>query len=417
MKTIVKRLVRDEKGASLVMVLILLLISGLIIGPLLSYMGTGLITGQVYEMRTNELYAADAGVEDAIWSIGHQSIPPGLWQESDDQPGWWMYEYPEPLIVNGKSVDVTVYRKDLDPTCGQELIYRILATAVTDDGGGTAALTGTQIDAYITGESSDYSGILDNVITSQNEIAYPPLQQLDINYPEGHGPVANYDGLWPTPEELAEFYWEDVKDATHYDGDTEIDLEGNSCPPGPIYINDEENNSWPSGLGPLSINGTLDIKNSSNAPATLTLTGTIYITGDTLIKPNKEMTLDLNGQTIFVASNSSDPQKALWIGGKCTIIGPGCIIAVGDVYFEPNIPVGMTDPIFIMSVSGETTLQPGGDFYGAIAGSVEVDLQPGTSLNYPEAGFEDLINFPGFVEPKQLVYSIYSWEVIPLWRE
>ena len=41
MKTIMKRLVRDEKGAALVMVLILLLISGLIIGPLLSYMGTG----------------------------------------------------------------------------------------------------------------------------------------------------------------------------------------------------------------------------------------------------------------------------------------------------------------------------------------------------------------------------------------
>ena len=71
MKTIVKRLVRDEKGAALVMVLILLLISGLIIGPLLSYMGTGLITGKVYETRTDELYAADAGVEDAIWKIQH----------------------------------------------------------------------------------------------------------------------------------------------------------------------------------------------------------------------------------------------------------------------------------------------------------------------------------------------------------
>ena len=114
---------------------------------------------------------------------------------------------------------------------------------------------------------------------------------------------------------------------------------------------------------------------------------------------------------MFVASDSADPEKALWIGGQCTIIGPGVIIAVGDVYFGPNIPVGMTDPIFIMSVSGETTLQPGGDFYGAIAGSVEVTLQPGTSLSYPEAGFGDDINFPGFGEPTQLVYSIYSWEV------
>ena len=400
MKTIVKRLVRDEKGAALILVLILLLISGLIIGPLLSYMGTGLITGEVYETRTAELYAADAGAEDAIWSIGHQSIPPGLWQESDDQPGWWMYEYPEPLIVNGKSVDVTVYRKDLDPTCGQELIYRILATAVTDDGGGTAAITGTQIDAYVTAVSNNYTGLLDNVITSQNEIELSP--NVEVNPSEGeHEPVDYYTGLWPTPEDLAEFYWPDVADATHYYSDTTIDLEGID-----------------KSLGPLYVDGTLEIENSINPEATLTLTGTLYITGDTLISPTKDLILDLNGHTIFVESSSVKPPKeALYIGGKCTIIGPGVIIAVGDIHFEPNIPAGMTDPIFILSVSGTTTLLPGGDFYGAIAGSVMVDLQPNTSLDYPEGGFGDDINFPGFGEPTQLVYSIYSWDVIPLWRE
>jgi len=408
MKTIVKRLARDEKGASLVMVLILLLISGLIIGPLLSYMGTGLITGEVYERRTAELYAADAGVEDAIWKIQHPGEAGYLPCSPGNPPR--VYTITD---INGKSVQVTIEYQDGGS-------FKITSIAATDDGGGTAAITGTQIDAYITPLSSNYTGILDNVITSRNDIDYPNNpSQYDITYPEGHGPVEYYGGLWPTPEDLAQFYWEDVKDATHYYGDTEIDLKGNSCPPGPIYINDEENNSWPSGLGPLSINGTLDITNSktTDPPPTLTLTGTVYITGDTLIKPNKEMTLDLNGQTIFVES-STVGTPALWIGGgKITILGPGCIIAVGDVYFEPNIPVGMTDPIFIMSVSGETLLQPGGDFYGAIAGSVEVDLQPGTSLNYPEAGFGDDINFPGFGEPTQLVYSIYSWDVIPLWRE
>jgi Tfp pilus assembly protein PilX len=400
-----KRLLRDEKGASLVMVLILLLISGLIIGPLLSYMGTGLITGEVYEMRTDELYAADAGIEDAVWKIqnkdGYLPCSPSSYSRN--------YTITD---VNGKSVAV-------DITCeyavdGMTYTYRVLSTATGDGSGTVASVSGTQIEAYVSGVSTDYAGLLDNVITSQNGIDYSPPSRVDINYPEGHGPVDYYDGTWPTPDMLADFYWPDVKDEMHYDGDTEIDLKGTSCPPGPIYINDEENNSWPWGLGPLYVDGGLEILNSSNDPATLTLNGTIYITGDTLITPNKEMTLDLNGQTIFVASDSADPQKALWIGGKCSIIGPGCIIAVGDVYFEPNIPVGMTEPIFILSVSGETTLQPGGDFYGAIAGSVEVTLQPGTSLDYPEAGFGDDINFPGFGEPKQLVYSIYSWEVIPL---
>ena len=70
---------------------------------------------------------------------------------------------------------------------------------------------------------------------------------------------------------------------------------------------------------------------------------------------------------------------------------------------------GVTDPIFIMSVSGETLLQPQGDFYGAVAGSVEVQLQPGTSLNYPEGGFGDL-NFPG-CSGAQLTYGIASWDI------
>jgi hypothetical protein len=352
-------------------------------------MGSGILAGEVYERRTAELYAADAGVEDAIWGIQNDMF------DFDDN-GY--YSYPQPLLVNGKSVQVEIYREDLDPTCGEEFRFQILSTAITVDGGNTAAIdSGTQIDAYVTGVSSNYSGLLDNVITSQNGIDFPNNpNQYDITYPEGNGPVEYYGGSWPTPADLAEFYWENDEDETPYPLDT-IDLAGVDMEIGPFYRI-----------------GELAIENFSGTPATLTLTGTIYITGDTDITPNKEMTLDLNGQTIFVASNSSDPQKALWIGGKCTIIGPGVIIAVGDVYFEPNIPVGMTDPIFILSVSGETTLQPGGDFYGAIAGSVEVTLQPGTTLNYPEAGFEGLINFPGFVEPNQLVYSIASWQVSQL---
>ena len=355
-------------------------------------MGTGLITGGVYETRTDELYAADAGVEDAIWKIQHPGEAGYLPCSPGNPPR--VYTITD---INGKDVEVTIEYIG-------EGNYRITSTAVTDDGGGTVAdITGTQIDAYITPLSSNYTGLLDNVITSRNDIDYPNNpSQYDITYPEEHGPVANYDGPWPTPEGLADFYRPNVAGVEPYDSDT-LDIEG---------FDDE--------IGPFYRDGELEILNSiKNDPLpTLTLTGTVYVTGDTLIgSTGKDFNLDLNGHTIFVASNSSDPQKALWIGGKCTIIGPGCIIAVGGVYFEPNIPVGMTDPIFIMSVSGETTLQPGGDFYGAIAGSVEVDLQPNTSVNYPEAGFGDDINFPGFGEPAQLVYSIYSWEVIPLWRE
>ncbi len=223
----------------------------------------------------------------------------------------------------------------------------------------------------------NYSDLLNQIITSQDEITLMP--GTEVNPSEGeHAPVEYYGGPWPTAEELSAWYGEDVENATHYYSDTAIDLNG---------VEQE--------LGSLYVEGTLEIKNSSSTPATLTITGTVYTTGDTLIgTTGKDFTLDLNGYTIFVASNSSDPQKALWIGGQCTLVGEGAVIAVGDIYFEPSIPPGVTDPVFVMSVVGTSTVQPGGDFYGAVAGGVVVALQPGSSLTYPEGGFGS-INFPG----------------------
>ena len=48
------KLMKDEKGQALVIVLILILVSGLIIAPMLSYIGSGTKVGkEVYEKRTD----------------------------------------------------------------------------------------------------------------------------------------------------------------------------------------------------------------------------------------------------------------------------------------------------------------------------------------------------------------------------
>ena len=379
MKIAVRGLIRDEKGAAMVLALILLVVGGLIIAPLLGFMSTGLIAGEVYERRMDEVYAADAGVEDALWNIQLKTDKVTELTQCNQSTNYTITD------VNGKKVGINITLMTVwdDIPCD----YRVVSTA-TGDG------SGTEIEAYVTGESKygDYWGIMDNVLTSLGEITLKP--GTNVTPLEGeHAPLDYYSGGWPETWELEEFYGQQVEDETPYPFGTIDLIEGDMD------------------LGPLYREGELDIVNTSNTPATLTLTGTIYITGDTLIgKTGKDFTLDLNDQTIFVASNSSDPQKALWIGGQCTIVGPGVIVAIGDIYFEPNIEAGMTDPIFIMSVSGQTLLQPGGDFYGSIAGSVEVDLQPGTSLTYPEdeGWFEDL-NF--LIGVQELIYSIYSWDI------
>lgn len=62
-----------EKGQALILVLILLLLVSLVITPLLTLMSTGLKTSQVFEELTYELYAADAGVEYALWCISNNA--------------------------------------------------------------------------------------------------------------------------------------------------------------------------------------------------------------------------------------------------------------------------------------------------------------------------------------------------------
>jgi hypothetical protein len=64
----------SEKGHALTIVLIFMVLGSLTITPLLSYMGTALKAGQLYEDKTDELYSADAGIDDAIWQIKYDRL-------------------------------------------------------------------------------------------------------------------------------------------------------------------------------------------------------------------------------------------------------------------------------------------------------------------------------------------------------
>jgi len=90
-----KEIHKKESGQALILVVILLLLGGLIIAPLLGFMSTGLITGQVFEKKMGGLYAADAGVEDALWQL------------INNPPASYPYSYSLP-DVNGMSVSVLI---------------------------------------------------------------------------------------------------------------------------------------------------------------------------------------------------------------------------------------------------------------------------------------------------------------------
>jgi len=371
---------KNESGQGvLAMVLILLMLGAIILTPLLAFMSTGLKAGGVYESKLQEFYAADAGVEDAIWNItgGNLSMP--------------AYYSLEEVNDRNVSVNVTQIKKGT---------YKIISTATSDSEGNTT------IECYY--GALDYSSLLDNAITSNDTLEIQPNNDITGNISTPHCIDVNYPSCdncancttccseepisWPSAEELSAYYWDRVKEVKDLDPypDGKIDLYGKNITIGPLYQN-----------------GDLDIYSSiKNESATLTLNGTVYVTGDLSIATiEKNFTLNLNNQTIYC--NSSTEKYAITVGpNKPTIIGPGCIIAVGGINFAPGGDAGSPGEfVLIMSLEGTAYLHPGGDFYGAVAGNANVDLQPGNALHW--TGYGEGIDFPiGQSKMKVLSYTI-----------
>jgi len=369
---------KNESGQGvLAIVLILLMLGAIILTPLLVFMSTGLKAGGVYESKMQEFYAADAGVEDAIWNItgGNLSMP----------AYYFLGEEP-----NDRNVSVNV-------TQIKEGTYKIISTATSDSGGNTT------IECYY--GALDYSSLLDNAITSNNTLKIQPGNNItgnistpdcsDVNNCISCPGCPNFTCCvvcpncttccreepinWPNASELSAWYWDAVKNLAPFPYPS-INIASNST------------------IGPLYKNGTLDIYNGGSAGKNATLNGTVYVTGDLKIGKttgqSNDFTLNLNKQTIFVESNTTGAPYAIWVGDKVKVTGSGCIIAVGDIYFAPKGDVGSPgDFVLIMSIEGTVALQPTGDFYGAVAGNAEVNLQPnnvlvwrsynGTGIDFP----------------------------------
>jgi hypothetical protein len=101
-----------ERGQALVLVLIFMLLASLIIPPLLNYMTTGVKTGQVFENKTDELLAADAGISDGMYQVKYDYM---LAKFPDyypyDYAKAWSYQLSDAAHtgkVNGFDVDIDI---------------------------------------------------------------------------------------------------------------------------------------------------------------------------------------------------------------------------------------------------------------------------------------------------------------------
>ena len=114
----------------MVLPLLLVTVGGLILGPLLGLMGTGLESGQVYEGKTSELYAADAGVEAGIWTVFYEGETSVNDFESNDCD---VTVYIEEIPWGDISQDT----KDAFGLLEGDRVYYIESTATSDEDGST----------------------------------------------------------------------------------------------------------------------------------------------------------------------------------------------------------------------------------------------------------------------------------------
>jgi hypothetical protein len=112
MKKMFKELLKDQKGQFPIIVLCFLLIGGLLMAPLLVHTRTELKAGEIREEKMALSYAADAGIEDALWMSKHIEVP----LEPYDYETTYTYSLPQK--INGKAVTASI--KQIWPLTGLE---------------------------------------------------------------------------------------------------------------------------------------------------------------------------------------------------------------------------------------------------------------------------------------------------------
>ncbi len=116
-----------ESGQAMLAVLALMVLGGFLVIPALNFASTSLKTTNMFEKKLDGLYAADAGVEDALWRI------------QNDTPTSLPYSY-QLTNINGMTVDVvinevtTLFGEETEPM-GGHADWMIITKTITYNAG------------------------------------------------------------------------------------------------------------------------------------------------------------------------------------------------------------------------------------------------------------------------------------------
>jgi hypothetical protein len=326
---LLKNILRNEGGQALPMALILLVLGGLIIVPMLHFMTTNLNTNRVIETKTAGIYGADAGIQDALWKLG-DGVDPFASGDSYD------------LSENVNGMTVTVEKQALSSVEDGDL-YTVKSTARLN-GEPKAVIIAQAVSGY------DFSWLFQHAITSAGDINISPGNVIygdvicggDFNGDEDDVNGDIYDNATvklPSEELLTAYYLGKFDDTVCSDP-------VNYCPDEPysssIYSVSGGTELYPEMLPWLYCSGNLEIGGSGYAK----LNGNIFVNGQFKLV-NKDIILDLNGYTIYATyytgtcpTSPNDSNCAVYFGSGTQLRGPGCVIGVGAINFQPALGQG-----------------------------------------------------------------------------
>ncbi len=332
-----KWLKNRESGQTLIMALILLAVGSLLVVPLLNQSFTNLRYHQSIECRTLNSYTADSGVEYVLAKLYGN---PGVYTETPLQ---------ESFTLNNRTVDITADYQGSG-------IFKVNSTA-SGGGCGSATITtyvnlGAGSFTYVIAAQTSIS-LEKTVVDSAPDPGDGDIRSNGNIVLVGGNVVVNGDAYAVDTITGQVVYGAVLEGASpiqfpgDYSGLYEIMAKEGGTNLGDMVINEDQS------LGPLYIDGNLDVK-----PNTIvTLTGTVYVTGVLTVDNGRfegehnvvaESHIEINGGGIFSAAVPLFTS----VNGNITLAGA----LVDAVVYAPNGSVTVSNVGYLNGAIGGNTV-------------------------------------------------------------
>jgi len=352
-----KKVISDESGRTLGWTLIILAIGVLLIPTFLSHTSANLFAARAIEEGLKKQYAADAGVEYALYLLANNDCPDG--------------PFSLPTAVNGKLITVTV-----------ENVGNYYA--ITSAAGGTVIGSDSEyapagnLDIYEGALVSEGNITLAKDCTVDGDIRYGGEFYPTLPFTHTNGSAIPGDIEFPPSDEFAQTYKDEAMacgDPCIHDDDMDIPRDSTIS------------------LGPKYITGDLKVGRDS----VITLTGTIYVEGEDGI--DVDDTSEFRGSGNIVAVHDIKLAKLGCFGTDSDAI----IMSVnGAIEFKKEVDV----KALIYAPEGLITFNKDSSVMGGVVGA-EINAKKLELFAY-DASFYDGFRLPGYEDArfKLITYDI-----------